>query len=85
MTKDGKTKESVEQSFGCPYANRRELLFGLARAGGALVLGSGGVASLVDADGAVPQTVSEVVARAQPEEVERELHAQVERALESTR
>jgi len=47
------------------------------------VLGSGGVASLVDADGAFPQTVSEVVARAKPEEVERELRAQVERALEN--
>lgn len=47
------------------------------------VLGAESLPTLVDADGGFPQTVSEVVARADPEEVERELRAQVERALEA--
>jgi hypothetical protein len=39
------------------------------------------VPSLVDADGFLPRTAAEVVARARPEEVEAELRAQVEHAL----
>lgn len=45
------------------------------------VLGAGAVPSLADADGGFPQSVGAVAERAQPEEVERELRAQVERAL----
>jgi len=45
------------------------------------VLGPEAVPSLVDADGLLPRTAAEVVARARPEEVAAELRAQVERAL----
>lgn len=45
------------------------------------VLGAEAVPSLVDADGFLPRTAAEVVARARPDEVEAELRAQLERAL----
>ena len=44
-------------------------------------LGREAVPSLVDADGGFPLTIGEVAERAKPEEVERELRAQIERAL----
>ncbi len=47
------------------------------------VLGATAVASLVDTDGGFPQAVETVAERARPEEVERELRAQVELALAS--
>ena len=47
------------------------------------VLGAGAVPSLVDADGGMPLAAAEVALRAKPEEVERELRAQIERALEA--
>ncbi len=47
------------------------------------VLGAGEVPSLVDAGGHLPRTSAEVVARARPAEVRRELRAQVERALDA--
>ncbi len=45
------------------------------------VLGAAAVPTLVDDDGFLPRTVEEVVAGADPDEVEQELRAQVERAL----
>ncbi|MFD0986600.1 iron uptake transporter deferrochelatase/peroxidase subunit [Methyloligella solikamskensis] len=42
MTEDGKKNRRAVQGGGCPYASRREMLFGLAGAGGALALGAGG-------------------------------------------
>jgi predicted glycoside hydrolase/deacetylase ChbG (UPF0249 family) len=47
------------------------------------LLGTSAVPSLVDCDGGFPRTSAEVVARAQPVEVEAELRAQIERALEA--
>jgi predicted glycoside hydrolase/deacetylase ChbG (UPF0249 family) len=43
--------------------------------------GAAAVPSLVDAEGCLPRSVAELLARARPEEVEIELRAQVERAL----
>jgi len=45
------------------------------------VLGAAAVPSLVDKEGYLPRTVDEVVAGAELDEVERELHAQIGRAL----
>jgi predicted glycoside hydrolase/deacetylase ChbG (UPF0249 family) len=45
------------------------------------VLGAGSVPSLVDSDGALPETVPSVAERAQPDEVLRELRSQIEGAL----
>jgi predicted glycoside hydrolase/deacetylase ChbG (UPF0249 family) len=47
------------------------------------VVGASAVPSLVDAQGCLPPTLMDTVARARPEEVELELRAQVERALEA--
>jgi predicted glycoside hydrolase/deacetylase ChbG (UPF0249 family) len=47
------------------------------------VLGASAVPSLVDAQGYLPRTLPEVLQNAKPEEVERELRAQIERALEA--
>lgn len=47
------------------------------------VLGAAAVRSLVDADGYLPRTVDEVVADADLGDVDRELRAQVDRALEA--
>lgn len=46
------------------------------------VLGADAVPSLVDEDGFLPRTTAEVMERAEPEEVEAELRAQIDRALE---
>lgn len=43
----------------------------------------GEVPSLLDAEGCLPRTPGELLARARPDEVERELRAQVDRALEA--
>jgi len=45
------------------------------------VLGAAAVPSLVDKEGYLPRTVDEVVAGADLEEAERELHAQIDKAL----
>ena len=45
------------------------------------VLGAAAVPTLVDDDGFLPRTVEEVVAAADPDEVDRELRAQIDRAL----
>ena len=45
------------------------------------LVGPSAAPSLVDAQGFFPRTAEEVVARGHPEEVERELRAQIERAL----
>jgi predicted glycoside hydrolase/deacetylase ChbG (UPF0249 family) len=47
------------------------------------VAGASAVPSLVDADGCLPRTAAEVAAKARPEEVETELRAQIERALDA--
>ena len=47
------------------------------------VLGASAVPSLVDAEGCLPRGVDALLARARPDEVERELRAQLERALEA--
>ncbi len=47
------------------------------------VAGATRVPSLVDDQGALPRTAAEVVQRARPEEVEIELRAQIDRALEA--
>jgi len=47
------------------------------------VVGASAVPSLVDAQGCLPPTLMDTVARARPEEVELELRAQVESALEA--
>ncbi len=47
------------------------------------VLGAAAVPSLVDSEGYLPRTVDEVVANADLDEAERELKAQVDRALEA--
>ncbi len=47
------------------------------------VAGRDRVRSLLDADGMLPRTLAEVMTRARPDEVEIELRAQIERALEA--
>ena len=47
------------------------------------VLGAGAVPSLVDGEGYLPRTVEEVVDTADLDEVDRELRAQIDRALEA--
>ncbi len=47
------------------------------------VVGASAVPSLVDSQGCLPATLMDTVGRARPEEVELELRAQVERALEA--
>jgi predicted glycoside hydrolase/deacetylase ChbG (UPF0249 family) len=47
------------------------------------VLGAASVPSLVDGQGCLPRSVAETVARGRPEEVEQELRAQIERALDA--
>lgn len=47
------------------------------------VTGARAVPSLVDDQGCLPRTLAEVVAQARPQEVEIELRAQIERALEA--
>ena len=61
----------VHLTLNCEYAHYRW----------GPVLGAAAVPSLVDADGAFPQEVATVAERARPDEVERELRAQVEGAL----
>ncbi|ODA67024.1 Deferrochelatase/peroxidase EfeB precursor [Methyloligella halotolerans] len=58
MTKDSKKKAGAAQDYGCPYASRRDLLFGLAGAGGAFALRSGG-AFAKDAPVSEPQKKTE--------------------------
>ncbi|MBW2267637.1 MAG: polysaccharide deacetylase family protein [Deltaproteobacteria bacterium] len=61
----------VHLTLNCEYAHYRW----------GPVVGAAAVPSLVDPDGAFPQTVATLVERARPDEVERELRAQIEGAL----